>query len=188
MQMTQKVSLSSYSTKSYDPGASKVYIAFWFLISVLIVRNPIVFFSSLKVVTLRLFGAKIGKGVVIKQGVNIKYPWRLRIGDHVWLGENAWIDNLVQVEIGDNVCISQGAMLLTGNHNYKVETFDLITESIIIEEGVWIGAKSIVCPGVRCKKFAILTVGSVAIEDLEESMIYQGNPAVVKRSRWNDAS
>jgi len=186
--MSQKVSLSSYTTKSFSPGASKIYIALWFLISVLIVRNPIVIFSSLKVVTLRLFGAKIGTGVVIKQGVNIKYPWWLHVGNHVWLGENVWIDNLVQVDIGDNACISQGAMLLTGNHNYKLETFDLITEPITIEEGVWIGAKSIVCPGVRCKKYSILTVGSVAIGDLEESMIYQGNPAVAKRSRWNDAS
>jgi putative colanic acid biosynthesis acetyltransferase WcaF len=188
MQMNQKVSLSTYSTKSYNPGAGKIYIALWFLVSVIIVRNPMVLFSSLKVLTLRLFGAKIGRGVVIKQGVNIKYPWRLRIGDHVWLGENVWIDNLVEVEIGDNTCISQGAMLLTGNHNYKLETFDLITESIIIEEGVWIGAKSIVCPGVHCKKYAVLTVGSVAIDDLEESVIYQGNPAIAKRNRWSDAS
>ena len=186
--MNKKVSLASYSIKQYSPGASKIYIALWLLISVLIVRNPIVLISFLKVLTLRLFGAKIGKGVVIKQGVNIKYPWRLHIGDNVWVGENVWIDNLVQVDIEDNACISQGAMLLTGNHNYKLETFDLITESIIIEEGVWIGAKSIVCPGVRCKKFSILTVGSVAIDDLEESTIYQGNPAVAKRSRWSDES
>jgi len=182
--MSNKVSLSTYSTKGFHPGAGKVYIALWYIASVLIVRNPLMFFSAVKVLTLRGFGAKIGKGVVIKQGVNIKYPWRLQIGDHVWLGENVWIDNLVKVVIGNNVCISQGAMLLTGNHNFKLHSFDLITGSIIIEDGVWVGARSTVCPGVHCRKYAVLTVGSTACSDLEESKIYQGNPAMVKRNRW----
>jgi len=94
-----------------------------------------------------------------------------------------WIDNLAKVEIGDNVCISQGAYLLTGNHNYKEETFDLIVKEIIIEDGVWIGAKSIVCPGVRLKTHSILTVGSVLTSDAEEYTIYQGNPAKSIRKR-----
>ena len=128
----------------------------------------------------------MGKGIIIKQGVNVKYPWRLQIGDHVWFGENVWIDNLVDVEIASNTCISQGAMLLTGNHNYKKPTFDLITGPINIEEGVWIGAKTTVCPGVRCKKYSVLTVGSIACTDLEESLIYQGNPAEPKRKRWEE--
>jgi putative colanic acid biosynthesis acetyltransferase WcaF len=184
--MSNKPSLSSYSTSDYSPGASKVFIAFWYVVSVVFVRNPLILFSSWKVMFLRLFGAKIGVGVVIKQGVNIKYPWRLHISDYVWLGENVWIDNLVDVQIGSNSCISQGAMLLTGNHNYKVPSFDLITGSIILEEGVWIGAKSIVCPGVRCKKHSILTAGSVACNDLQEALVYQGNPAVAKRQRWSE--
>ena len=50
--------------------------------------------SGFKRFLLRLFGAKIGKGVVIKPCVNIKYPWKLRIGNYVWIGENVWIDNL----------------------------------------------------------------------------------------------
>lgn len=184
--MNKKPLLSSYSTKDYSPGASKIYIAFWYMVSVLFVRNPLILFSSWKVMILRLFGAKIGNGVIIKQGVNIKYPWRLQVGDDVWLGENVWIDNLVEVQIGSNSCISQGAMLLTGNHNYKVPSFDLITGSIILEEGVWIGAKSIVCPGVRCEKYSILTAGSVACDDLKEAIVYQGNPAFAKRQRWSE--
>lgn len=181
--MSTNVSLSSYRKKGFDPGAGKLFIGLWLLISVLFVRNPLNLFSSFKVMLLRIFGAKIGKGVVIKQGVNIKYPWRLKIGDHVWLGENVWIDNLVMVEIGSHTCVSQGAMLLTGNHNYKLSTFDLIVGSIIIEDGVWIGARAIVCPGVICKSHAILMVGSVANSNLEERMIYQGNPATVKKER-----
>ena len=121
---------------------------------------------------------QIGKGVVIKPSVNIKYPWKLIVGDHVWIGENVWIDNLAEVFISDNVCISQGAMLLTGNHNYKLSTFDLIIGTITLEDGVWIGAKSVVCPGVKCASHSVLTVGSIATKNLEPYIIYQGNPAI----------
>ena len=75
--------------------------------------------STFKAIILRVFGAKVGKGLVIRTHVRIKQPWRLSIGDHVWIGESVWIDNLVQVAIASNVCLSQGAFLLTGNHDYK---------------------------------------------------------------------
>lgn len=140
--------------------------------------------SRVKVALLRNFGANVGKGVHIKPCVNIKYPWRLNIGDYTWIGENVWIDNLDNVAIGTNCCISQGAMLLCGNHNYKTKTFDLITKSIIIEDGVWIGAKSIVCPGITCGMYSILTVGSVATKNMEPHGIYQGNPAILIRKRY----
>ena len=140
-------------------------------------------FSILKVFILRIFGASIGKGCVIKPGVSIKYPWFFSIGNHVWLGENVWIDNLTFVEIADNCCLSQGAMLLTGNHNYKKTTFDLKVGKIILEEGVWIGAKALVCPGVNAGRLAVLTAGSVLTTNMEASTIYQGNPAKAKKRR-----
>ena len=93
--------------------------------------NPLNPSSGLKKFILKLFGAKIGRGVVIKPGVNIKYPWKLFIGDYSWIGEKVWIDNLANVVIGRSVCISQGAMLLTGNHNYAAKEFDLMVLAII---------------------------------------------------------
>jgi putative colanic acid biosynthesis acetyltransferase WcaF len=132
---------------------------------------------------LRLFGAKVGKGVVIKPRVRIKYPWFLKIGNHVWLGESVWIDNLAEVKIGDHACVSQGAMLLCGNHNYKKSSFDLIVKPIVLEEGAWVGAQSVVCPGVILYSHSILTVGSVASSNLESYFIYSGNPAVKIRER-----
>ena len=99
------------------------------------------------------------------------------------IGEHVWIDNLVPVSLGANCCISQGAMLLTGNHNYKKSTFDLITGEIHLEDGVWIGAKAVVCPGVICRSHSLLTVGSVATSSLEAYCIYQGNPAQKIRDR-----
>jgi putative colanic acid biosynthesis acetyltransferase WcaF len=139
--------------------------------------------NKIKRLILRLFGAKIGSFVIIKPKISIKYPWLLSISDNVWIGENVWIDNLAQVTIESNVCISQGAMLLCGNHDYKKSSFDLIVGDISLEKGVWIGAKAIVCPGVTCKSHSILAVGSVATRDLEPYSIYQGNPAVKIRNR-----
>lgn len=155
----------------------------WYFIDALFFANRLIPINSLKVFLLRLFGAKIGKGVVIKPKVSIKYPWLLEVGNYVWIGENVWIENLAEVKIGSNSCISQGAMLLTGNHNYKKTTFDLILGKIVLEDGVWISAKAIVCPGVRCGSHSVLTVGSVATKDMEPYFIYQGNPAVPTKKR-----
>jgi len=139
--------------------------------------------STLKIKLLKLFGARIGKNLVIKPNTNIKYPWFLTIGDNCWIGEEVWIDNLAQVRMGSNVCLSQGSYLLTGSHNYKKESFDLILGEIILEDGVWIGAKAIVCPNITCKTHSVLSVNSVATSDLKAYSIYQGNPAQFKRKR-----
>jgi putative colanic acid biosynthesis acetyltransferase WcaF len=85
---------------------------------------------------------------------------------------------LADVVIEDNVCISQGAMLLCGNHNYKKETFDLMIGKIIVKEGAWIGARAVVCSGVIVNAGAVLTVSSVATKDLDTNSIYQGIPAI----------
>ena len=134
-----------------------------------------------------MFGATIGEGVVFKPSINIKYPWKLTIDDYAWIGERVWIDNIEPVYIGKSACLSQGAMLLTGNHNYKKTTFDLTAQPITIEKGAWVGAKSIVCPGVTCYSHSVLSVGSVATSDLESYGIYQGNPAqFVKKRKIED--
>ncbi len=178
-----KTDLSKYNNSDYKIGANKIKQILWYFVNILFFKNSYNPISSLKVFLLKLFGAKIGKGVIIKPSVNIKYPWRLKIGKHVWIGENVWIDNLADVTIGDNVCISQGAMLLCGNHNYKKSTFDLITREIILESGVWIGAFSIVTPGTVCKSHSILSVNSVASKVLASYTVYQGNPAKEVRKR-----
>jgi putative colanic acid biosynthesis acetyltransferase WcaF len=113
----------------------------------------------------------------MKPGVRVKFPWRLTLADDVWIGEDAWIDNLADVEIGANVCVSQGAYLCTGSHDWSVSTFDLITEPIRIEGGAWIAAKAVVGPGVTVGSGAVLTLGSMAFSDLEPWTIYAGTPA-----------
>ena len=171
-----KTDLSKYNNDWYNPG-SKFICFLWFFVNAIFLQSKLNPFSKVKVILLRIFGAKIGRGVVVKPGVNIKYPWKLVIGNHVWIGKSVWIDNLDDVVIGNNVCVSQGAMLLCGNHNYKKPSFDLIVGKIIIEDGVWIGAKSIVTQNVVCESHSVLAVNSVASSNLESHTIYRGNPA-----------
>jgi len=180
LQMQTK--LVTFDNSWYQPG-SKIKIVFWYFFNAFILQNKYNPFSGLKIATLRLFGAQIGEGVVIKPSISVKYPWKLTIGNHTWIGENVWIDNLDEVIIGNNVCISQGALLLCGNHNYKKTTFDLMIGKIILEDGVWIGAKSIVTQNVICESHSILTVNSVASSNLEVYSINKGNPAVKVRDR-----
>jgi len=177
------VDLSKFNNSWYNPQRGIIIQTIWYFLNAIFFQSPFFPFSFLKVVLLRLFGAQIGKKVIIKPSVNVKYPWFLEVGDYTWIGENVWIDNLAMVRIGSNVCISQGAMLLTGNHNYKRESFDLITGEVVIEDGCWIGAKCIACPGITCHNHAVLTVGSVATKDLEEYSVYKGNPAVKVKKR-----
>lgn len=175
--------LKDYNNSWYDPKGGTLGRLLWYFVNVIFFQNPLNPSSGLKVILLKLFGAKIGKGVVIKPNVNIKYPWRLQIGDYTWIGESVWIDNLDEVYIGANACLSQGAMLLCGSHNYKESTFGLITQPIHLADGVWIGAKALVCPGVKAESHAVLAAYSVATQNLEAYTIYQGNPAQAKRKR-----
>ena len=174
--------LSKYDNSWYQPGGT-LKRTLWLVINAVLFNNGLALFNGLKIRLLKAFGAKVGIGVVIKPSVSIKYPWFLSIGNHVWIGENVWIDNLTDVTIGNNVCLSQGVMLLTGNHNYTQPTFDLMVGKIVLEDGVWLGAQSVVCPGVTCKSHAVLSVGSVTTKNLEAYSIYQGNPAVKVRER-----
>ncbi len=177
-----KVKLNQYNNDWYKPGSS-IRKTLWYFTNIFFFKTMLPFPSSFKTKLLTLFGAKIGTDVVIKPNVNIKYPWFLKIGDNCWIGEGVWIDNLTMVTIYSNVILSQGVYLLTGSHNYKKISFDLMLKKIVLKEGVWIGAKAIVCPGVTCQSHSVLTAGSVATKDLEAYSVYQGNPAVMKRKR-----
>ena len=155
----------------------------WYITNAVFFNSPLLLPYGLKRAILRWHGAKVGKGVVIKPHVNIKYPWLLEIGDYSWIGENVWIDNLAVVKIGSHCCLSQGAMLLCGNHDYATTKFDLMVGKITVENGSWIGARSTVTAGVTCHSHSVLSVGSVTSSDLETYTIYRGNPAEKVKER-----
>ena len=172
----------AFNKAGFDPGASALKIHLWYLTSLLFFKSGLLPWSTLLVAILKLYGAKIGVDVRIKPYIDIKYPWKLTVGDHSWLG-NCSIENLAEVVIGNNVCVSQHAMLLTGNHDFSKTSFDLMTAAVILEDGVWICAKAIVCPGIRARTHSILLAGSVATRDLDDYTINRGNPATMIKMR-----
>lgn len=177
------VDLASYSPGRFDRGAGRLKEALWLVVSLVLFRLCPFSFSALKCSVLRAFGAKIGKSVTIKPQVKITFPWKLTVGDHVWLGEECWLLNLERITLGSHVCISQRAFLCAGSHDYKRVRFDLITQPILLENGAWLGAGCWVGPGVTVGAHAVLTAGSVAAKNLEANGIYRGNPAVFVKPR-----
>lgn len=117
--------------------------------------------SVFKVACLRLFGARVGRGVVIRSRVNISFPWRLSIGSNVWIGDDVYILSLSDVIIGSDVCISQGAFLCTGSHEFRVESFDLITRPIEIGSSCWICARAFIGPGVSLEPGTMVKAGEI---------------------------
>jgi len=178
----KEINLAAYKS-DLDIGAPKWKQILWYYVNAFVFNSYLFPVYGFKRYLLYIFGAKMGKKIVIKPKVNIKYPWKLSIGDYSWIGEKVWIDNLDEVEIGSHVVLSQGALLLSGNHNYKKDSFDLLTGKIVLEKGVWIGARAVVTGGVHCSSHSILSVNSVASKDLKSFGIYSGNPAKWVRER-----
>jgi putative colanic acid biosynthesis acetyltransferase WcaF len=176
------VDLANYSNRGFSRGRSCLVEALWLLAQALFVSSSLPGAGHRRLL-LRVFGAKIGKGVDIKRGVRVKFPWRLVVGDNSWIGEDVWIDNLVPVTIGRNCCISQAVYLCCGSHDWSRPSFDLITRTIVIKDGAWLAARSAVAPGVTVGEGAVLGLGSVATKDLISWKVYMGVPAEEIRDR-----
>lgn len=177
------VDLSTFNNSWYNPGRGFLVRTVWHFVNAIFLQSPLNPSSRLKVIILRLFGARIGNGVVLKPSINVKYPWNLTIGDYSWIGENAWLDSLAPITIGKNACISQGVYFCTGNHDWSDPAFGLIVKPIVIEDGAWVGARATVLPGVTVKSHSIVAAGTVMAKDTEPYMIYAGNPAVAVKER-----
>ncbi|MCM0594145.1 MAG: WcaF family extracellular polysaccharide biosynthesis acetyltransferase [Gloeotrichia echinulata DVL01] len=177
--------LDNYSLGNYTPGAPYWKQLLWYFLGSPMLESYWLPISIIKVWVLRKFGASIGQGVRIKSGVRVKFPWRLTVGDFVWIGEDTWIDNLAPVVIDNHVCLSQGVYLCTGNHDWNHPDFKLIPAPIHIQQSSWIAAKSVIGPGVTVGQGAVLTLGGVTGKSLEPMIIYAGNPAQPIKKRTN---
>jgi putative colanic acid biosynthesis acetyltransferase WcaF len=177
------IDLRLTSNRGYVHARSGVVRALWFVVEPLVLANPLVTSYALKRVVLRLFGAHVGRNVIVKPSVRVKCPWHLSIGDNAWIGERAWIDNFVEVRIGANACVSQGAYICTGNHDWSDPGMGRVVEPVDIGDGAWVGAFARIAPGVVVGHEAVVTLGSVLLDNAEPRGIYQGNPATWIRER-----
>jgi putative colanic acid biosynthesis acetyltransferase WcaF len=157
--------LASFTGEGYDKGQPLLTQALWFGVSALLVERlwcP----SRVRVALLRLFGAQIGKRVLIRHGVRVHLPWKLTIADDVWIGVDAWLLNLEPITIGSNVCISQAALLCTGSHSAESESFEFDNAPIRIEDGVWVAARSTVLRGVTLGAGAVIGATALVTQDV----------------------
>ena len=120
-----------------------------------------------RVLILKAFGAKIGRGVIIRHRARVHWPWKLSVGDHSWIGEDVWMMNLEPLEIGSSVCLSQGARLICGSHDRRSPTFEFDNGPIVIGDGVWVAAGCTVLRGAVVGDFAVLAAGAVVSGTVE---------------------
>jgi len=171
--------LDGYTVGAFERGAPAWKESLWLVARFFLFLPAIPWPSALRVAALRAFGARIGSGVVIREGVNVSFPWRLQIGDHVWLGEGVIILSLAPVILESNVCLSQRAFLCTGSHNFQAPKFDLITKPITIHERSWVAADAFVAPGIEIGPDSMVSAGSVVLENVPPKTLVRGNPAKV---------
>jgi putative colanic acid biosynthesis acetyltransferase WcaF len=175
--------LTRFDNSWYSSGRTRLVEALWFFLGLPVLRSRLIPHSFTRVSVLRVFGAHIAPGVVLKPGIRVKYPWLLSIGANSWIGEDVWIDNLAQVTIGSNACVSQGAYICTGNHNWADPAFGLIVKPVALGDGSWVGARAMVCPGATLGECSIASAGSVVTRDIPPFEIHAGNPARLVRNR-----
>lgn len=182
-----KVTLAKFDASlGLDRGASKVKEMLWYIIKMLLFLTPFPIPSRFKVLILRLFGARVGHGVVLKPRINIHFPWKLVLGDHVWIGEEVFILNFESCTIASNVCVSQRAFLCGGNHDFRKPDMPYRNGPIILHEGCWVGAGAFVGPGVEIGTDTVITAGSIITGSVAGNGIYRGNPATLVGVRWKN--
>jgi len=157
--------LSGFTGAGYLKGRGLLWQGAWFAVQNLVFSAwwcP----SSLRVRLLRTFGASVGQGVKVRHGVKIHWPWKLTLGDNVWIGVEAWILNLEPVIVGSDCCISQGAFICTGSHSFDSPTFEFDNAPIVIGDGTWIGARATVLRGVNVGDSCLVGAGALVVKDL----------------------
>lgn len=172
--------LDRYRTPpDWHPGAPLLIQIFWFVCGAPLLAARWLPGSWWRLILLRLFGAEIGPYSRIKPGLRVKFPWRLVVGKACWLGEDAWIDNLAIVRLGDRVCLSQGAYLCTGNHDFRSPAFSLVLGPITIGSDAWIAAHAVLGPGSQIGAGTVVALGSVVSGSVPSGAIVRGNPGAV---------
>ena len=132
--------------------------------------------SGLRIVLLRVFGARIGKGCFIAGGVRVWVPRNLSMGDYSVIGEGVQVYNLAAISIGSNAVVSQFTYLCTGTHDYTDPAFPLVWLPITIHSSAWVAANVFVVPGIEVGEGAVVGAGSVVTKAVPEWMVCAGNP------------
>lgn len=132
---------------------------------------------------LRLFGARVGKGVHVYPGVKIWAPWNLVLEDECGIASGVELYSQGVITVGKRAVISQGSYICTGTHDYTKKGFPLYTEPVFIESEAWLAAGVFVHPGVKINEGCVVGARSVVTKDMPDWMVCAGNPCKPLKER-----
>jgi len=164
-------------------GKNAIIVQLWWLVQSTFFRLSPQFMYSWRRFLLRSFGATIGKKAIIRPTVKTTYPWKVKIGDFSWIGDDVTLYSLGEIEIGKNVVISQKSYLCTGSHDYAKSNFSIYSKKITIEDECWIAADVYIAPGIKIGKGTVVGARSSVFKDLQKGKIYIGSPAKFVKNR-----
>lgn len=180
------IDLSQYDQSWYSPGRPKWLIMLWWLIQAIVFPLTLHAHHAPRRALLKLFGARIGKGVVIRPTARFHYPWKVEIGDFSWIGSNVEFYSLENIRVGNHCVISQNTYLCTGSHNPSDPTFGLSVAPITLENGTWVAANCFIGPGVTIGANTVVGASSGVFRDLPPQCICLGNPCKPHKNRILD--
>jgi putative colanic acid biosynthesis acetyltransferase WcaF len=134
-------------------------------------------FHPWRAMLLRLFGAKLGRGVRVHGSARIWLPANLELGDHVLIGPDVRLYNQGRITIGARTVVSQRAQLCASSHDLADPHFQLVLRPIVLGEQCWVAAEAFVGPGVTLCDRAVVGARAALFEDAATDGVYLGNPA-----------
>jgi putative colanic acid biosynthesis acetyltransferase WcaF len=167
--------------EAWDRPRRTVYL--WALCELLFVSSAWQVSSRLRVAVLRAFGAEIGRGVIMRPRIRVRFPWKLHIGDDCWIGEGVWLHNQNHIYLGNDVVISQETLLTTGSHRHRRD-MALVTRPIVIEPGVWITSRCVVLGGTHLGRSALARPLTVVSGDVPANAVVAGPNGEVVGQRF----
>ena len=177
------IDLRNYDISDFQRGRSSWIVLLWWLVQAILFPLSLHNLNDFRSWLLRLFGAKIGKSVVIRPTSRFTYPWKVEIGDYSWIGDDVVFYSVNQITIGSHCIISQKSYLCTGSHDIKDQAFSLITQPIIIGNGAWIATDCFVAPGVTIGSNSVIGARSTVMKSIAAKQVAWGSPCIARYPR-----
>ena len=177
------IDLSRFFVPKEFRGRSKWVVQLWWIAQDWLFRPSPQFMYGWRRFLWRLFGAEVGRDVLIRPTARVTFPWNVTVGDNSWIGDYAELYSLAPIQIGRNSIVSQRAYLCAGTHDYSKVDFPLVAKPIRIEDEVWIAAGAFIFPGVTIGKGSIVAAASLVLQDMPGATICAGHPARPIRQR-----
>lgn len=178
--MTRKYQdLSAFRLPEGFRGRPAWFVQLWWLVQASLFRHSPQFAYRFRAGLLRAFGASVGTNTVIRPTVTVTYPWKVVIGDYVWIGDDATLYSLGPITIGSHSVISQRSYLCAGDHEYLQIDFAIRGRAIAVGDECWIAADTFVAPGVSIGGGTVVGARSSVFSNLPGGFVCVGSPCRV---------